>query len=782
MTPHLNTALSTDQRVRELLAAMTLDEKLAQLTGVWAHALVEIDRSFSASKTAEAIPYGTGHVTRIAAVTLLPPSESAALANKIQRYLVEQTRLGIPAIVHEESCAGYMANGATTFPQAIGIAATWQPELVEEMAEIIRHQMRAVGAHHALAPVLDINRDPRWGRVEETFGEDPFLITSIGTAYIRGLQGDDLTQGIAATAKHFIGYGMSEGGMNWAPAHISERDLRETHLMPFRAAIQEAGVASVMNAYQELDGIPLGSSKKMMVDLLRGELGFNGVVVSDYFTVDMLHSYHKVAANKSEAARFGIEAGIDVELPDRNCYGDPLREALDAGAIDMGLIDESVSRILAMKVDLGLFENPYVDEGKAVSVYGLAEQTALSRKLAQNSIVLLKNDGALLPLSPSLKSVALIGPIADSIRLLQGDYHYPSHMESVFTHAKSALAAPNPVQRHLEEDINDHFPPSTSVLAGIQSVGVEINYAQGCDITEPNTDGFAEAIAAAQKSEVAIVVVGDKSGLAPGATVGESIDSATLQLPGSQQALVEAVVATGVPTVVVLVTGRPYAIAWIDEHVPAVVEAWLPAQEGGHAIAEVLFGEVNPGGKLPVSFPRSVGQVPVYYNHKPSGGRSHWWGDYADLTSKPLYPFGHGLSYTEFTYSDLTISQAEVSAQDSVTISVTVQNTGAVAGDEVVQLYLSDPVASVTRPVKALKGFQRLSLQPQEKKTVVFDLPVRHTAFYNREMVYAVEAGEIGVLVGSSSEDIRQTGQFQIVGESTPVEPVHFTQTKVENA
>ncbi|HEX2622493.1 MAG TPA: glycoside hydrolase family 3 N-terminal domain-containing protein, partial [Phototrophicaceae bacterium] len=699
---YLDTTLPVEQRVSYLLSVMTIEEKVAQITGIWVTDVIDPARNFMPDKAAVHIGNGIGHISRVGAASLLPPVKSAELANAIQRYLVEQTRLKIPTIVHEESCAGYLAKDATTFPQAIGLAATWEPELIQQMADVIRQQMRVVGAHHSLAPVLDVARDPRWGRMEETYGEDPYLITAIGNAYIRGLQSEDLRQGIIATAKHFLGYGWTEGGMNWSPAHIPERELREIFLTPFAAAIKEAAVASIMPAYHEQDGIPLHASRQYLVNVLRDELGFEGVFASDYFGVNMLMEYHHIAGTKAEAARMALEAGVDIELPGVDCYGKPLVDALHAGEIDIALVDACVTRVLKQKFDLGLFENPYVETGSILTVYNTPDQLDLSRTLAQKSIVLLKNEGNLLPLSKSLKSIAVIGPSADSARLMQGDYHYPGHLEGIFN-PNVSLEAPTPGVKATGIDWNEHLPKSITSLEGIRSKlgsDTQIHYAKGCDITDTDTSDFAEAVEAAKQAEVAVVIVGDKSGLsaAIGATSGESIDSANLILPGVQHQLIEAIHATGTPTVVVLLTGRPYTLTWVVDHIPALLEAWFPAQQGGAALADVLFGDVNPGGKLPVSFPRSVGQLPVYYNHKSSGGRSHWQGQYIDESTQPLFPFGHGLSYTQFEYSDLQFSAAQVTAQDTLTITAKVKNIGQVAGDEVVQLYLHDLVASTTRP------------------------------------------------------------------------------------
>ena len=479
----------------------------------------------------------------------------------------------------------------------------------------------------------------------------------------------------------------------------------------------------------------------------------------------MLMAYHQVAANKEEAARLALEAGLDVELPALDCYGDPLREALAGGRIEMALVDRAVARMLRMKFELGLFENPYVDAEAAPAVFDTPDQRDLARRIAQKSIILLKNEGDLLPLNRSLRRLAVIGPSADSIRLLQGDYHYPTHVEIRFGPVSEGNVAPRPEADAV--DLAQHFVPMVSVLEGIRNkVGAqtEILTTHGCDILGDSTEGFAEAVDAARRAEVAVVVVGGKSGLVEGCTSGESVDRADLGLPGVQQALVEAVVATGTPTVVVLINGRPLALPWIAEHVPAILEAWLPGEEGGNAVADVLFGEVSPGGKLPISLPRFVGQVPVYYGHKPSGGRTQWKRHYIDLPATPLFPFGHGLSYTRFEYASLELGASQVPATGTVDVRADVTNAGSRDGEEVVQLYVHQAVAGITRPVKQLKGFQRVTLKPGETRRVTFRLDVSQLAFYDRDMRFVVEPGHVDILVGSSSEDIRLTGSFEITG------------------
>jgi beta-glucosidase len=705
------------------------------------------------------------------------PREAAALANTIQKYLQDNTRLKIPAIIHEECCSGYMAFGATVFPQAIGVASTWEPELVEAMTTVIRQQMRAVGAHHALAPVIDVARDARWGRVEETFGEDPQLVARMGAAYVRGLQGESLANGVIATSKHFVGYGASEGGMNWAPPHLAPRELREVYLYPFEAAVKEAGLASLMNGYHELDGIPCGASHELLTEILRAEWGFDGTVVSDYFAVNQLHTYHQVVGSKAEAAALALEAGIDVELPSTDCYGAPLLEAVQRGLVSQDLLDTVVRRVLTQKFALGLFDNSYV-QVEAVQ-FDTPDQRALARKIAQQSLVLLKNEGNLLPLATHLDSIAVIGPNADSTRNLFGDYSYPAHLESLMEmKANNTFGMPTPDAVTMEND----FISAVSILQGIKAkvgAGTTVRYAQGCDVLSDSRAGFAEAVEAARSSKLAILVMGDKAGLTDGCTSGEACDRAELTLPGVQAELVRAVYETGTPVVLVLVNGRPVALDWMAEYIPAILVAWFPGEEGGNAVADALFGEVNPGGKLPISFPYTAGQLPVYYGHKPSGGRSQWKGNYVETPSSPQYPFGYGLSYTTFVYSNLRISSGQAKLGDIITISADVQNTGTREGDEVVQLYTHTTHSSVTRPVKELRGFKRVELAPGETRTVTFQLSVNQLGYYDRQMRFGVEPGMIEVIVGRSSQSNDLCGSFEIVGAGEITEKAFFSPVEV---
>jgi beta-glucosidase len=644
----------------------------------------------------------------------------------------------------------------------IGLASTFTPDYATRMTTMIRQQMRAVGGQQALAPVLDVARDPRWGRVEETFGEDSTVVSQFGVAYIKGLQGDDLSQGVMATGKHFVGHSFSQGGLNCGPVHLGLRDIWDTYLAPFQAAIRDAGLASMMNAYPELDGEVVAASRGILTELLRDKLGFDGVVVSDYDAVMMIHSYHYAAQTKSEAAVKALTAGIDVELPTVTCYGDDLLAALNAGQISLEVIDTAVKRHLQKKFELGLFENPYVDEGKVAAVFETVQNRALAYEIATKSMVLLKNDG-LLPLKKTIASLAVIGPNAKSSRNLMGDYSFA---------ALSELMNVDPPKDSAFTDLTSEIleTPTVSVptvLEGIQklvAVTTKVTYARGCDLLSQDRSGFDEASRAAQAADAVILVMGDRSGLAPNCTTGEFRDSDDLRLQGVQEELIETITALGKPVVLVLVNGRPAAIPEVIEKVNAVLEAWVPGEEGAKAVASILFGDVNPGGKLPISIPRSVGQVPVFYNHKPSGMRSNIYGDYVSEKVTPLFPFGYGLSYTHFEYSSLVIDKKQAAVDDTVTISLQVSNAGSVAGDEVVQLYIRDEYASYPRPVKELRGFIRLSLQPGEKRRVTFRLPVNQMAFYDGDLKLVLEAGKFLVMVGGSSEDIRLNGDFMVIG------------------
>lgn len=752
------------QRVETLLAKMTLDEKLAQLGSLWFYEL-QTNAGLDPEKLRLRMANGIGQITRIAGASTLDPLSAAKIGNQVQKHLVENTRLGIPAILHEESCAGAMILGGSIFPQVIGLASTFQPELAERMTRVIRQQLMAIGARQSLAPVMDVSRDPRWGRTEETFGEDATLVSHFAMAYVRGLQGEDLAHGVMATGKHFIGHSLSQGGQNCAPVHIGKQELHDVFMSPFQAAIRDAGLASIMNSYPELDGEVVAASRRILTDLLRNELGFEGVVVSDYEAISMIQNFHFAAKDLATAGMQALQAGIDVELPTTVCYGETLKAAIDEGRLGVEFVNTAVRRHLQKKLELGLFENPFVDEGRVLEVFETPEQRDLSLEIARKSMVLLKNDGVL-PLKKDIRKLAVIGPNADDRRNPLGDYSYAAVVELMKFFAPENSSFTGGQAMALTSDT----PRVVSCMKAIQKKIYTDSYllhARGCDNLDGDESGIDEAVKTANKADVIILVLGDRSGLTPLCTSGETRDSADLRLPGAQEKLARAILALGKPVVAVLETGRPYAIPWLDEKANAILQAWLPGEEGGTAIADVLFGDFNPGGKLPVTFPRHPGQLPIFYNHKPSGMKSHWYGDYVSEKAAPLYYFGHGLSYTTFEYSGLIISHEKATLGESVLISMKVTNTGKVSGEEVVQLYIRDEIASSPRPVKELKGYQRLALEPGGSGRISFHLPVDQLAFYNPDLELILEPGRIQVMIGSSADDIRLRGFFEVTGQET---------------
>ncbi|MFI5351872.1 MAG: glycoside hydrolase family 3 N-terminal domain-containing protein [Candidatus Binatales bacterium] len=816
LLPYKDPALSIDARVEELIARMTLDEKLAQLGGVWSRPLLHGDQidgaQIDGERASEILKHGIGHISRHAA--LMSPTQSAHTMNAIQRFLIERTRLGVPAIFHEESCVGYLAQDASCFPVPLALAATFAPELVEQMGAVIRRQMLAVGARHTLAPVADVARDARCGRCEETFGEDTYLVARMAVAYVKGVQGGALPAGVICTGKHFAGYSSSEGGLNWAPSHIPPRELLDTFVPPFAAMIAEANLRSIMNAYQEIDGVPCGASRFLLSDLLRDELGFTGTVVTDYYTIPSLHNYHNIAADRREAARLGLEAGLDVELPQLDVFGEPLKEAVASGEVTIELIDRAVRRVLRAKYELGLFENPYVDAGAAPALFDTPGDRALAREIACKSIVLLKNERGLLPLDPGLKRIAVIGPTCDSKRLLQGDYHYPTHHEILYgpiaerdaarvevegeghqlegsaapvmeggASGSSDLAGTLAAARRRQADLSTRFPRMVTPLAGLRDAlgsAVEIRTAHGCNAFDDDRSGFAEAVQVARWAEIVVLCVGGKSGLARGCSSGEANDRATLRLPGVQEELVAAVAAAGKPIVLVVIDGRPLALTAAIESAGAALYVFPPGEEGGTAIADILTGRVNPAARLPVSLPRDQGQMPLYYSHKPSGQRSQFWGDYADLSCKPLFPFGHGLSYSTFTYSDGNLDAIEVAPDARLRIAISIANDGPRDGEEIVQLYIRDLAGSVTRPVMELKGFARVALHSGEKRRVSFVLDMSQAAFHGRDLTLAVEPGDMEIMIGASSQDIRFKAPFRITGSRRRLSLLDVRPTSVE--
>ncbi|WP_137289459.1 glycoside hydrolase family 3 N-terminal domain-containing protein [Natronorubrum halophilum] len=750
---------------------MTLEEKAAQLGSANANKLLDNDGELDEDAVREQLSTGIGHLTRIGGEGGLSPSEAAERTNELQTYLQEETRLGIPAVPHEECLSGYMGPEGMTFPQMIGMASTWSPDLLETVTDTIRDQLAAIGTTHALSPVLDVARDLRWGRVEETFGEDPYLVAAMACGYVDGLQGDG--DGVTATLKHFAGHSAGEGGKNRSSVNLGRRELRETHMFPFEAAIRTADAESVMNAYHDIDGVPCASDEWLLTDVLRGEWGFDGTVVSDYYSVEFLRSEHGVAADEREAGVAALEAGVDVELPYTDCYGEHLVDAVEAGELAEETLDEAVRRVLSAKARNGLLDDPTVDPDAASEPFGTDEARELTTRAARESMTLLKNDDELLPLiGEETDAVAVVGPKADDAQELMGDYAYPAH--------------------YPEEEVEfEATTPLDAVRERSDEYGFEVLHERGCTTTGPETDEFDAAADAAATADVALAFVGARSAVdfsdsdkerinKPSvATSGEGCDVVDLGLPGVQRDLVERVHETGTPVVVVVVSGKPHSLEWIAREVPAVVQAWLPGERGGDGIADVLFGEHNPGGHLPVSIPRTVGQLPVHYNRKPNTANE----EYVYTESAPLYPFGHGLSYTDFEYGDLSLSTDELPPAGTITANVTVENTGDTAGDDVVQLYASAENPDQARPVQELVGFERVSLEPGEAKRVSFEVDASQLAYHDRDFDLTVEEGPYEFRVGHSAADIAATAAFEVAGtkEVPRTSRTYFTETDVAN-
>ena len=776
-------SLPVEERVADLLARMTIEEKVAQLGSVWAFEIVEAG-TLDAERVRARIANGVGQVTRLAGATNLVAQDVAAVANEIQDFLVEETRLGIPAIVHEEALHGLLSRDAPVFQQSIGAAAAWDTALVEAMATTIRRRMRMTGARHALAPVLDVTRDPRWGRIEETYGEDPYLAAELGCAYIRGIQGPSLAEGVLATGKHMVGHGMAEGGLNQAPVHVGPRELRDEQLFPFEAAVREAGLASVMPAYCDVDGLPCHASHELLTEILRDEWGFDGIVASDYVALQMLATQHQLTNDLSVVAAAALRAGVDAELPNTVVFGEPLIAAIRDGRIDEGLIDCTVSRVLRMKFRLGLFERPYVDPVSPAALTELiADETRIAGELAARSLVLVENDG-ILPLDPVPGQIAVIGPIANSARELLGDYAHLLHMETLreMRGRQNAFAFPLP----------DEIVPDDE-LAGRQTIldaiveampGARVRHARGTGISEGSDEELAAAVELARSSDVAILVLGERSGLTDDATTGEFRDRLDLGLIGRQQELLAAVVATGTPVALVVVSGRPLALEWAARHCAAILLAWVPGEAGPAAIAAAITGAANPGGKLPVSVPRHVGQVPVSYRHHPTGGRSNPKGDYVDGPATPLWSFGFGRSYTTFELADLELDHPVVPTDGSidVVVRVSVRNTGDCPGEEVVQLYARDEEATVARPVLELRGFRRVSLAPGERRMVSFRLSAEQFAYVGADYRRVIEPGTIRLFAGRSATDLPLSADLELIGPTIELAARHryLTETTLD--
>ena len=746
--PYKDRTRPCEERVEDLLLRMTLEEKVAQMLCVWQRkreTLVDERGRFDAAKARAAFGdgRGLGQVGRPSdAGEGLTARQMADLTNDIQRFFLETSRLGVPVIFHEECLHGHAAREGTSFPQPIGLGATFDTELVERLYAMAAAEARARGTHQALTPVVDVAREPRWGRVEETFGEDPYLVGRMGVAAVRGFQGDATfadKRHVIATLKHFAAHGQPESGTNCAPANVSMRVLRETFLSTFKAAIQEGGALSVMPSYNEIDGVPSHANRWLLQDVLREEWGFQGFTVSDYFAIRELNERpelygHHLAHDPKEAAALAVRAGVDIELPDPDCYSN-LVELVREGTIPESVIDDRVRPMLRAKFLLRLFDDPYVDPASAERVVREPSHREIALEAARKAITLLKNEGDVLPLSlDRIRTIAVIGPNADRV-MLGGYSGVPLHADTVLQGIRARV-------------------PS----------GVEVLYHEGCAITiggswsqddvtpgdpDENRRMIREAADLAARADVAVLAIGDNEQTSREAWATNHLgDRATLDLVGQQDDLVDAIAATGTPIVALLFSGRPASVRNLATKASAILELWYLGQESGRAIADVLFGDVNPGGKLPITIPRSAGHLPAYYNYKPSARRGYLFD-----SVEPLFAFGFGLSYTTFTCTNLRLERAEIGIAETARVFVDVTNTGALAGDEVVQLYVRDVVSSVTRPVKELKGFRRVTLAPGETRTVAFDITPDKLAFYDIDMVWRVEPGEFRIMIGSSSRN-----------------------------
>ncbi|MFF4961080.1 beta-xylosidase/alpha-l-arabinosidase [Streptomyces sp. NPDC001222] len=743
--PWRDTALPAAARVDDLLSRMTLEEKIAQLYGVWVGAATDGDGvapNQQAMNTDydwdELITRGLGQLTRSFGTAPVDAAVGARALARAQRRIVEAGRFGIPAIAHEECLAGFTAWGATAYPVPLAWGATFDPALVEEMARHIGRDLRAVGVHQGLAPVLDVVRDPRWGRVEETIGEDPYLVGTIGTAYVRGLE----SAGIVATLKHFAGYSSSTGARNLAPVRAGRREFADVTLPPFEMALRAGGARSVMAAYTETDGVPASADPRLLTGLLREEWGFTGTVVADYFGIDFLRTLHRVAETPAESAQLALAAGVDVELPTLNCYGDDLVQAVREGRVAESQVDRAARRVLLQKCELGLLDEDWRSPAPPSVDLDPAENRALARRLAEESVVLLDNPDGVLPLSPDAR-IAVVGPRAADALAMLGCYSFPAHVGAQHPNVPTGIAIPT-----LLEALRDELPHAKVV------------FTEGCGVSDPDTSGFTEAVARASEADVCVAVLGDRSGLFGRGTSGEGCDVPDLALPGVQGELLDALLATGVPVVLVLLTGRPYTPVRPHGRPAAVVQAFFPGEEGGPAVAGVLTGRVNPSGRLPVSVPRMPGGQPWTYLQPPLGLA----GDVSSLDPTPLYPFGHGLSYTQFTWDGFTGTEPVIGTDGSYDLSLTVRNTGGRRGAEVVQLYLHDPVASVTRPDVRLIGYRRLELDPGESRRVTFRFHADLSAFTGRAGARVVEPGTLELRLAASSADVRHTARLTLTG------------------
>jgi beta-glucosidase len=757
---------------------MTLPEKIAQMHSCWL--ILSADgnhriRTDAFCQTAttddikEILRFGVGQITRPLGTHPVTPKEGVRALNRLQKFLVDETRLGIPAISHEECLTGLMVKGATLFPSALNYGSTWNPDLIEAVGQEIAKEAKQIGCHQGLAPVLDVSRDVRWGRTEETMGEDPYLVGVLGTRYVKGLQGEN--RELLATLKHYVGHSFSEGARNHAPVHLGFKELNDIFMLPFEMAVKQANAGSVMPAYHDIDNECCHASRFLLTEVLRDQWGFDGLVVADYAGIHLLHTHHGLATDKAEAAALAFNAGLDVELPGFEC-AEHLWQAIERGQISEAKINEIVARVLAQKIRLGLFEKPYVVENE-VSLQSDSARD-LAKQVALQSVVLLENKG-ILPLDVSKKpTLAVIGPTADDQLAMFSGYSFPVHLiaaniqeDEQVQYAKTPLKAlterfgANHVRYAKGCDILTERNPEAPVFPGDVDLDIAACLERASPVSQ-DTSLIQDAVDLVRQCHVAIAFVGDLAGLFQTGTVGEGSDTDSLQLPGVQQELLQEVIATGTPTIIVVTSGRPYTLNGLEDQAGAVLMAFQPGQEGADAIADLLTGKANPSGRLVVSIPKNVGAVPYYYNHKLKSS-----GTPVAYHFGSKYSFGYGLTYTRFEYSALTIHEGQVNIKDgTIALSLNLENTGRRESCEVVQVYVRDLYASLVRPVKELKAFRRVKLEPKQRALVNFAIPVDMLNFTNADNRRIVEAGVFELMVGASSGDIRLRGRVEVVGEN----------------
>ena len=802
MESYKNKKISIEKRIEDLLSRMTLKEKIAQLSCLMPHMVFGENKLPSEDEMISQMNDGIGRMTQTALPFFESPSEIAKFTNGVQKFALEKTRLGIPVIFQNESLNGVTAVKATCFPSPINIASSWEPELVEKMAEIISNEMNSVGLHIGLSPVLDVAHDARWGRVYETFGEDPYLISEMGLAYVKGLQKNKNT---LACAKHFLGYGATDGGLNMATIHTNKRELFDIYAKPFDAVIKNSDLDVVMVTYSEIDGVPISINKEIVQGLLRNDMNYDGSILCDGGSISFCVTKQKVAKDFKEAAILALETGLDAETPTSHCYA-KLVDAVEQGEVDIALVDRSVRHILKEKFELGLFENPYVNENNSIEIFNTKESAKLAKEMAEKSIVLLKNEKDVLPLSNKTKSIALIGPHANNLRNMFTGYSFLPASQEMFMHLINNLSAQgvtfegivqaisDPLSsnylklfesfdremRDIDEIIIEQYPNIKTLKEALEITfaNTKINFEQGCGLIDGSQEQIDSAVEAAKKSDVIIVALGEKCGWV-NATVGEGKDKTNLQLPEAQQKLLAALKTLNKPIIVTLFHGRPLSIQWMEENVDAILDCGYPGQEGSLAIADIIAGNVNPSGKLPMTVPKNVGQIPIYYNQKVGSSLKRNWNPnaekssmkhiykegYVDGNNAPLYPFGYGLSYTNFEYSDLKVEDTTVPMDGKIQISFTIKNIGNRSGIETAQLYFYDKEARVTRPIMELIGFEKVTLEPKEQCQVFFEVDVDQLCFTNHNYQTVVEPGNIDIMVGSNSENIHLFTELTLVGE-----------------